>query len=226
LEESIFLPFPCPGRIRNSTQPDKGDIVRQTVRILTAIVTTAVLSAAAPAAQSKEGIKVHGDWTIEVRNPDGTLAQRHEFKNALIPGEGDVALTSLLGRSHTTGRWAVQMRAVDEANDICRLTVLPAPCIVMEPAPGSVESTQMFLNLQVTNPGAALELRGHLTASFNGTVQFVDTHLTLCDGTVSPSACRAQFGLVSRIMTRKSLPSPISIQGGQIVQFTVVLSFS
>jgi hypothetical protein len=32
-----------------------------------------------------EGIKVHGDWTVEVTNPDGTLAAKREFSNKLTP---------------------------------------------------------------------------------------------------------------------------------------------
>jgi hypothetical protein len=45
-----------------------------------------------PRGQS-DGIKVHGHWTIEVRNPDGTLAKHSEFENSLAtpsafgPGE-------------------------------------------------------------------------------------------------------------------------------------------
>jgi hypothetical protein len=30
----------------------------------------------------QEGIKVHGHWVIEVRNPDGKVATRREFENA------------------------------------------------------------------------------------------------------------------------------------------------
>ena len=33
-----------------------------------------------------EGITVHGHWTIEVRNPDGSLARHVEFENSLDPG--------------------------------------------------------------------------------------------------------------------------------------------
>src|ERR1700747_3718133 len=33
-----------------------------------------------------EGIKVHGHWTIEVRNPDGSLTRHVEFENSLDPG--------------------------------------------------------------------------------------------------------------------------------------------
>ena len=30
---------------------------------------------------SQEGITVHGNWTVEVRNPDGSLATRKQFTN-------------------------------------------------------------------------------------------------------------------------------------------------
>jgi hypothetical protein len=42
-----------------------------------------------------EGIKVHGHWTIELRDPDGTIAGHHEFKNALV-NQGAQALAALL----------------------------------------------------------------------------------------------------------------------------------
>ena len=51
--------------------------------------------AAKPAGGMGEGIKVHGRWTIEVRNPDGSLASRHEFQNDLYPfppGRGELCL--------------------------------------------------------------------------------------------------------------------------------------
>jgi hypothetical protein len=37
------------------------------------------------------GIKVHGEWTLSVRNPDGSLAAVHEFKNgaAAVPVVAD-----------------------------------------------------------------------------------------------------------------------------------------
>src|SRR2546423_15522419 len=38
---------------------------------------------ASPGRGQQEGIKVHGHWTIEVRNPDGTLVTHREFENAL-----------------------------------------------------------------------------------------------------------------------------------------------
>ncbi|HSP63214.1 MAG TPA: hypothetical protein VLQ90_09555, partial [Pyrinomonadaceae bacterium] len=48
---------------------------------------TPAKAATSPAVESKggqkEGIKVHGHWTIDVRNPDGTLVTHREFENDL-----------------------------------------------------------------------------------------------------------------------------------------------
>src|SRR5438034_3470638 len=55
-----------------------------------------------------EGIKVHGDWVIEVRNADGSLAERREFQNALLnPGSNFLDLT--LARNMSVGEWAVAL---------------------------------------------------------------------------------------------------------------------
>src|SRR5271168_3514589 len=36
-----------------------------------------------PAKSPHEGITVHGHWTIDVKNPDGTVASHHEFENSI-----------------------------------------------------------------------------------------------------------------------------------------------
>ena len=36
---------------------------------------------------TQEGIKVHGHWTIEVRNPDGTVDKHVEFENGICPAQ-------------------------------------------------------------------------------------------------------------------------------------------
>jgi len=67
---------------------------------LTGAVLAVVMSAALAFGQAKpeqkpekqkaggknEGIKVHGHWVLEIKNPDGSLASRHEFENSLVPG--------------------------------------------------------------------------------------------------------------------------------------------
>jgi hypothetical protein len=78
---------------------------------------------APPAAKSSshgpsDGIKVHGYWTIEVRNPDGKVAKHLEFENqlctafvdpgtgAFVPG-GDTTLAFLFTGQAAPGAWSI-----------------------------------------------------------------------------------------------------------------------
>src|SRR5688572_18634480 len=81
-----------------------------------AVVLSLVLGVAASGAAADpghgapaDGIKVHGDWTIEIRNPDGSLASRHEFKNALIPTMGSPLLAGLLGNFYEDTTWGIRL---------------------------------------------------------------------------------------------------------------------
>ncbi|MFC1981108.1 hypothetical protein ACFLVN_02560 [Chloroflexota bacterium] len=55
-----------------------------------------------------EGITVHGHWTVNVLNPDGSMVAHREFDNRLV-GDGNEKLTSILARQHTPGRWFVTL---------------------------------------------------------------------------------------------------------------------
>lgn len=48
-----------------------------------------------------EGIKVHGHWTIEVRDPDGRLAAHREFENSLAPSGRPVGGVEDQGKGET-----------------------------------------------------------------------------------------------------------------------------
>jgi len=58
----------------------------------------------APAKAGTEGIKVHGHWIINVKNPDGTLVEHREFDNSL-QNNGGAALVGLLSGYFTPGDW-------------------------------------------------------------------------------------------------------------------------
>jgi hypothetical protein len=62
-----------------------------------------------PSGGSQEGIKVHGHWTIEVRNPDGKVATQREFENSIFAGSngGATLLSLLLGRQTLVGLWEI-----------------------------------------------------------------------------------------------------------------------
>ncbi|MGA7340779.1 MAG: hypothetical protein WBE72_14845 [Terracidiphilus sp.] len=59
----------------------------------------------------QEGIKVHGHWTIEVKNPDGKLVTHREFENKLVTGSnaGNLFLSTVLGRTVVTGPWLIAL---------------------------------------------------------------------------------------------------------------------
>src|SRR5205814_7519062 len=74
---------------------------------------------AAPRGGPREGIKVHGHWTIVVKNPDGTVAQRREFENALVTTGGYLLARILAGRI-TPGPWLITLPGAC-GTDSCRI---------------------------------------------------------------------------------------------------------
>lgn len=55
-----------------------------------------------------DGIKVNGYWTIEVKNPDGTVASHTEFENS-IQNKGMLALAGLLAGTSASGGLAIML---------------------------------------------------------------------------------------------------------------------
>jgi len=53
-----------------------------------------------------QGIRVHGHWTIDVKNADGTPAQHHEFENQL-QYDGTQYLTALISGYAVAGDYAI-----------------------------------------------------------------------------------------------------------------------
>lgn len=78
-------------------------------------------SAGAPHTQSQpelgkadgfsNSIKVHGDWTIVVRNPDGSVASTHQFENSISSG-GQNFFASLMNRQAGTFFWEVRLASL------------------------------------------------------------------------------------------------------------------
>ncbi|MGC1413928.1 MAG: hypothetical protein WA817_01495 [Candidatus Acidiferrum sp.] len=50
-----------------------------------------------------EGIKVHGHWTIEIRNPDGKVVTHREFENSLQQGGYAPLAALVVGNSSSAG---------------------------------------------------------------------------------------------------------------------------
>jgi hypothetical protein len=70
---------------------------------------------AKPSKPGSEGIKVHGHWVIDVRNPDGALVRHKDFENSLVTQgqfvSGDQLLAALLSGNVTPSDPAVMFVA-------------------------------------------------------------------------------------------------------------------
>lgn len=210
--------------------------LRHAVRYLV-FAALAVFLSGGTAAQSRgggpggpqEGIKIHGDWVIEVRNPDGTLVTRRAFKNALATG-GHQTLSAILSHSSpTVSLWSVHMTSLGAGDSPCLGGSLgngspTHTCRIIEPgatnpAGGNVESQ----NLQVSQTGTGLQptvtLAGSITAIATGAVNRVMTLLGACQ-----VPCNSTGG--GNLFSDALLSTPIPVVAGQIIQVTVIFSFS
>jgi hypothetical protein len=170
-----------------------------------------------------EGIKVHGHWTIEVRNSDGALVTRREFENALT-SSGGRDLASYLARTATVGQWNVGLLAANTTLYIDE----PGPS-VGAPNPGTVIGV-----LTVSAPpNGTLVLSGSGSAPISTTITSVFTEPSSCAPTIAPSTCNvasgnqtgASLGTLPQL-TSATLPSPVAVTAGQTIAVTVNITFS
>ena len=185
----------------------------------------------------KEGIKVHGHWTVDVRNPDGKRVTHREFENALQPSP---ILAALLGRTATPGTWSISFQAPGSGTSPCKIqdsngTVHPGACEIYE-SPIRANNLNVFNTLRVsaadvtlgfssqTDP--TLVLSGTATASFDSYIGHVSTSLLICPPDVTPNTCGARDSAGGYTMTGTSLAQPVHVVPDQIIQIKVVISFS
>ncbi|MCA1816441.1 MAG: hypothetical protein LC746_08575 [Acidobacteria bacterium] len=193
----------------------------------------------------KEGIKVHGHWTIEVRNPDGKVVTRQEFENALDPTTGSPALSRILGRQGTAGDMEIilgghgpQSGGTGPCQQWSGFSFVGyVPCEIVEANSPSFGFKTLTLSLPpvgaIVNTNALI-LSGTATFSDNtlgnpgggGTITAVSTAMVTCAPTVALGSCHAGQGNNYLRLTTAVLATPVDVKPGQIVQVTVALSFS
>jgi len=153
-----------------------------------------------------QGIKVHGHWVIEVRNPDGSLHLRREFENALT-AEGKVGLAQLLSGSRgTVNHWIVTVVGCGSGTS----------CTISEPddvvfVAGSTTFKNLTRQIQNSNE---LVLRGTVVAPGDGAVSAVGT---IFYSTQSPFPVN---------FTGTSLAPSIPVSLSQTISIAVTITFS
>ena len=194
-----------------------------------------------------EGVKIHGHWTIDVKNPDGTLASHHDFENSVQFG-GQVYLLSLMAGYAVPADYEIFLQNNGSGNAPCVNTSTSYQgCAIVRTAatqPG-ISSCTTYLcgtglssafNLSFT-ASSSMVLSGQITANQAGSINYVSTYAGSCPGnpaasptlaTTTPAACPAASANLSgfNALTGTPLAAPISVAQGQVISVTVTISFS
>jgi hypothetical protein len=201
-------------------------------------------SARGTADGTQEGIKVHGEWTIVVRNPDGKEVARHEFKNHIV-STGMQMLVQAMDRSSSFGRWKVVLMSIPPAGGgACGTNALPLPCGIKEAGaldqvePGfpiaftddltkAVDLSDPFspklILTNFTTPG--------LRATRDDTVNRVSTFVEICSPVSAPIApCQTAQASQSWWFTAAIAGltpgfAGVPVKAGQLIEVTVKISF-
>lgn len=160
---------------------------------------------------STHGIRVHGHWVIEVRDPDGSLAQRREFDNALMT-TGVEVLGSVMAKEATIGHWRIWLGRFVCENGASS----PANCLLFEATDAvSPGNPHVFNTLTVAATTGGLVLSGQATAQRDGSITEVMTRAKM---TGQPAAS-GPFTL------HNDVPGT-PVFAGQSISVTVTITFS
>jgi hypothetical protein len=172
---------------------------------------------------SHTGIKVHGHWTIEVRNPDGKLVTHREFENSYFPQS--TLLPTVLTRANSVGFWVV---GLNSGTPPCGTSSSLVECGIRETGwPLAVNSAYEFKTLTVTQSSGTIILSGTILAPLTGSISYVETDAYQCPNTTAPSApCSPGAITVFTTFTFPSGMPPVNVAAGQTIAVTVNISFS
>jgi hypothetical protein len=193
-----------------------------------------------PASGLNQSLKMHGHWIIDVKNPDGSLAQHREFDNSLQTA-GSANLINLLTGQAVISDYLIQLSG---SSSVCGNTY----CDIVhnmntEPADSLCQQAYCTTGLTYSNNLAGntapytMTLSGVMTATAAGNINTVYTVVGICGNfgaytPASPSSCNGGNGgnggggYVGEGPFSGTGITPVSVVANQIVQVTVVFSFS
>lgn len=190
------------------------NVQKTALLVVTGFICVAMLNTSvADAGGGLTNIKVHGDWEITVREPDGELVSQVRFKNAFV---GDLQLRGLLKRSvilspnENNKFWGIAFsydnyNPSDECAELLRDDALNTE-LLNDPGLISLERT-----VQVPAECINVELREDFNVSQVRSVVRVSN----LDGSL----------VNHHNFTRKILEVPVNVALGQLVTFKVDISF-
>jgi len=197
---------------------------------------------------NRVGVEMHGHWVIDVKNPDGTVAEHRDFENT-IAGYGQELLVGLLsgyvvpsdylisvgpGSSTGTAPCAMVYSGQPGCGIVRSLTTLPASAF----CPNFTCFTGLTYTPTLVDSsasGSQLVLAGNFTATQAGTINTVIVEYGTCAAnsgaataltTVSPSTCSTTPGSGGFRQLSYASITQVNVLQSQIVQVTVTITFS
>lgn len=171
---------------------------------------------------TQEGITVHGHWTIEVSEPDGTLVERREFDNALDEEYGALILARCLARKRTVAFWEIELTSYPKE---------PYFSVEIQEAgdPGTGAHVFKTLTVELVDTGdnaGTIMLSGTASAHQDNKISYVKTNLITVSPNQAPSATQFSGTKWSSPFTETTLSPGVEVTEGQQVAVTVSISFS
>jgi hypothetical protein len=204
--------------------------------------------AAAEPKKKGEGIQVHGHWTIEVKDPDGTVKTHREFENMLNANptglNGSQLLADLLMGSAVSGGFGIGLNeSLSPSGTQGYFLYSPTFSSFASQAPcgSTVNGVVYVCNATVADSPSAggFTLGGQYPNAPQGSITSVSTSVIVCTSavisvasnqniptTVAPSGC-TPFGVATYNFpfTGTSLASPVSVAQGQTISASVAITF-
>lgn len=163
---------------------------------------------------------MHGDWTIVVRNPDGSIASTHHFENSIASG-GPSFFATLMARQAGTFFWIVRLDNLCGAASNLQACVLAESALANDTVLSNGFGGALTPSLTISNPRTGphaykFVMSGSLTSSNTGQIGRVGTEW------ISQNGASDLIGEV----TGTTFQTPVSVQAGQTIDVTVVIGFS
>jgi hypothetical protein len=172
-----------------------------------------------------EGVKVHGQLSIDVRNPDGTLVTRRSSGNSLqILAAGQ--LSASLARLSVFGLWNISVggsACSSGSSGICSIfenSDTPPPTLTLA-------FKGLSVSAPTTGPNAGeLVLVGSFIAPQSGTVTDIEANFNSCSPGVVQTGCQFSGPNYLNDYEFAAANQNVSVTAGQLIQVTVVFGFS
>lgn len=160
-----------------------------------------------PASGTQQGVRVHGHWIIEIRNPDGSQVSRREFENAFVGAGAIIPLLDPTSNAVKPAGWDITLADATGIN--LDLVTGGLTC-------GSLNNHSaglLFQSLLPTTQGFTL------TGSSAG-APWPFTVVSVRTGIFSSATC-----VGGAVFTLANLAPPITIAKGQSAFVTVTVTF-